>query len=691
MSPARILLRCALAGTLVALSCLMCALCAFGAAGDGPAPTNAPSVAIRAIQEPLGEDDASPLIDEVVSTEGIVVARDPIGYVLAETLAGPWRGLYVYDPAHGPWPGDQVRVTGTVTEYYGLTELGQVIAFQVLTQGLSLPEPCLVSTSDLAISRTAEAFESVLVHIGPMTITHDDLGHGEWAAADASGSACVVGTRYDTHYLPRLHEQLAGVTGVVGYAYGHYALHPRDDLDLTLASSHEAFALGGSILTPDVLLSHGYVTVWGTRIVSVGETPGEGLDDAIPCAVIETGALLLPGLINAHDHPSYNLLERIYFGRLFEERYQWYAHPRYWAICERLEVCRDDEQTVNMWKLGELRHLMAGTTTIQGARYSSAWDRYAHPRVLVHNAERLNPRIRNEVKPLDLSEASRARLREGIDAGRYERVVIHLSEGTNEASLDEFATWRDWGLLDESTVIIHGIPLGAQEYAQMAAAGASLVWSPMSNLWLYGETADIPKALRQGVSISLSTDWTLSGSYHLLDELRVAQQVSRERFEDALMPHALVRMVTCEPADQLGLAGRVGRLVPGHLADIAVFRCDAPPESLDAACQAVIDARLEDVLLTLVAGSALYGTPELMGRFPTTGHEEMIGICSQTRVVRATIDAPWIAGAYDTVAEITHGIGSCCPGAMPLNLCAEDRCALPLLLAPLEMPAVPPD
>jgi len=648
------------------------ALFAPATRADMPPRNEVPAVAIHRIQQPQDASDASPYAGETVSTEGIVVARDSIGYVLSETPSGPWRGLYVYDPAHAPELGHSIRITGTVTEYYGLTELTQIVGHEVLASALPLPEAPLVATSSLVVSHTAEAFESVLVRTGPITITHNALGHGEWSVIDAAGGACTIGARYDTHFLPRDRQPLGGITGTVGYGYGHYALHPRDDLDI--ADGSAPFALGGTILTPNEMLAHGYVSVQGTRIIGVGSAPCAGVNQ-----VIETDGIVLPGLVNAHDHPSYNLLGRMDFGRFFSERYDWYAHPLYWSVADAIDRCRNADLTSHMWKLGELRHLIAGTTTLQGARYSSGWNSYAHPRILIHNAERLNPRIRNEVKPLNLSEASRERLREGIDSGRYEKVVIHLSEGINEASLAEFRTWRNWGLLDESTVLIHGIPLGTEEYAQMAAAGASLVWSPMSNLWLYDETADVPEALRQGVSVSLSTDWTLSGSYHLLDELKVASAVNQERYDGALTPCDLVRMVTSEPADQLGLTGTVGRLAPGHLADILVVRGDR-----SSPCEALIQADLKDVALTLVAGHALYGERDLMERFPTTGHEETIGVCSQARVLRIAIDAPWIMGADDTVTEITSPLQSCCPGLLPLNLCATDRCAMPLILSWME-------
>ena len=48
--------------------------------------------------------------------------------------------------------------------------------------------------------------------------------------------------------------------------------------------------------------------------------------------------------------------------------------------------------------------------------------------------------------------------------------------------------------------------------------GAKLVWSPLSNLLLYGKTTAVYDALAAGVLVSLGTDWTPSGSANLLAE-----------------------------------------------------------------------------------------------------------------------------------------------------------------------------
>ena len=59
------------------------------------------------------------------------------------------------------------------------------------------------------------------------------------------------------------------------------------------------------------------------------------------------------------------------------------------------------------------------------------------------------------------------------------------------------------------------------------APAPSLIWSPRSNVRLYGDTARVTVAARLGVRIALGTDWMPSGSMNLLRELRCADSSTR--------------------------------------------------------------------------------------------------------------------------------------------------------------------
>ena len=83
-------------------------------------------------------------------------------------------------------------------------------------------------------------------------------------------------------------------------------------------------------------------------------------------------------------------------------------------------------------------------------------------------------------------------------------------------------------LLEPQSAYVHAIALSAPDYAAMAASGTALVWSPRSNIRLYGNTAAATLADRAGVSIALGTNWIPTGSMNLLRELRCADSFNQD-------------------------------------------------------------------------------------------------------------------------------------------------------------------
>jgi hypothetical protein len=105
---------------------------------------------------------------------------------------------------------------------------------------------------------------------------------------------------------------------------------------------------------------------------------------------------------------------------------------------------------------------------------------------------------------------------------------VHLAEGVDEHSKDEFDALWDKGLIMDETVVIHGTALDRSQFDKMATVGAELVWSPISNLLLYGNTTDVRAADAAGLTISLAPDWGPSGSKNNLHELKVADLWNQE-------------------------------------------------------------------------------------------------------------------------------------------------------------------
>ena len=140
----------------------------------------------------------------------------------------------------------------------------------------------------------------------------------------------------------------------------------------------------------------------------------------------------------------------------------------------------------------------------------------------------------------------------------------------------------------------------------MKDAGAKLVWSPQSNLRLYGETTKAADALELGLPVGLGADWLPSGSTSLLAELKVARRSLQEQGSDPSAKR-LVEMVTSDAATIAGLEDKLGSLEEGRPADLVVFerREEDPWEN-------VVEADPSWVELVMIDGDLAYGSEPRM-------------------------------------------------------------------------------
>ena len=186
-------------------------------------PDYTPIYDIQYTADPGGD---SPLDDQEVTTEGIVTAVFYNGYFIEDPAGGAWSGLWVYDSST-PALGDRLRLTGTVDEYYGLTELKSLTDYQVVSSGNALPDPAVPSTGSVS----QEQWEGVLVQVKNVTVTNEDLGYGEWSVSDGSGDV-VIDDKGSYTYTPVNDDALAAVIGPLDYGFGAFKIQPRDDADI---------------------------------------------------------------------------------------------------------------------------------------------------------------------------------------------------------------------------------------------------------------------------------------------------------------------------------------------------------------------------------------------------------------------------------------------------------------------------
>lgn len=188
------------------------------------APTGPETLTIYDIQ---GQQDESPYVDQTVVTYGIVTGVFGNNFFMEEQPGGAWHGIYVYrgntsDPV--VTRGDSLRVTATVSEFYGMTELTNPV-IDILASGVPVPGPTLLATGSVPV----EDYEGVLVKVDNAICTNDSLGYGEWEVDDGSGPVRVDDMGYS--YTPDSGAAYM-VTGPVMYAYSNFKIEPRDENDV---------------------------------------------------------------------------------------------------------------------------------------------------------------------------------------------------------------------------------------------------------------------------------------------------------------------------------------------------------------------------------------------------------------------------------------------------------------------------
>jgi cytosine/adenosine deaminase-related metal-dependent hydrolase len=378
---------------------------------------------------------------------------------------------------------------------------------------------------------------------------------------------------------------------------------------LTRAAPTKPFALHGTVLTPDRKLDDAYVVVENGKIASVGKAEPQGVDEPI-----DTDGVILPGLIDLHGHPEYNVFAAWEPPKEYVNRYAWRASKEYKLVVKEpwAKLTGAPESLLReLTRYAEIRALVGGVTAIQGA--SAKYPDKAE--ALVRNVDLPifgRHRARSVVDLDRVDDTRRKSLRQEIDDGKIDALYIHLAEGKpdNERSRNEFEDLVDANLLTDATVVIHGTALSDASLGELKDAGGKLVWSPQSNLRLYWETTPAATAIQLEIPMGLGADWLPSGSQSLLAELSVARRtLARQGAAGEEIDRKLVRMVTSEGAQVAGLGEELGELAEGRAADVLVLerRYDDPWENVLAASPAWVE-------LVTIAGDVAYGRADWVGR-----------------------------------------------------------------------------
>lgn len=386
----------------------------------------------------------------------------------------------------------------------------------------------------------------------------------------------------------------------------------------------DALLIQGTLLGPQGLITGGSVKVSAGGIIEC-----VGCDCAADGAtVVNCGdATVSPGLINAHDHITFTQNSPGVWGEeRFDHRHDWRRGLR---GHNEINASGGANSAEVSW--GELRQLIGGTTSLVGSGGADG---------LLRNLDRNQEGLGQgdvELDTFPLGDTG-GQLRVGtcdypdlpdLSVLGSDAWSPHVAEGIDDEARNEFICLSSMDGVDvtgNNGAFIHGVGLTAVDGAILADRQTAVIWSPRSNISLYGHTAPVTMLSTQGVLLGLGTDWTPSGSINMQRELACADRLNRDYYNGFFSDRDLWLMATANNAQALAVADGTGSLQVGLTADIAVFR----PEGANP-YRSVIEATPASTVLVLRSGTPLYGDAPLVAGVPGGNGCEEVDLCDSAK------------------------------------------------------------
>jgi cytosine/adenosine deaminase-related metal-dependent hydrolase len=298
--------------------------------------------------------------------------------------------------------------------------------------------------------------------------------------------------------------------------------------------------------------------------------------------------LILPGLINVHDHLHLGMFPRLGHGPYPSWR-EWATdiyHPAEPPLVDLLTISKE----TRIW-WGAIHNALSGVTTV--CHHDAL-----HP-LLTSNRLPVNVHMQNGwAHSLD-DPSWYARYDE---TPANQRFVVHFAEGTNTQSRQETKKLTCKVKLNERLVLVHAVGVSKFDWPKLREAGVWIVWCPTSNLHILGETLARDLILNYR-SIALGSDSPISSAGDLLDELKTAHTLLD------IPSDFLYRMVTNRAARLLHLPSHHGSIAEGGVADLFITRDTGQPP-----CESLSTLRRNDFAAVMRGGKIVVASDEFISK-----------------------------------------------------------------------------
>jgi 5-methylthioadenosine/S-adenosylhomocysteine deaminase len=388
-------------------------------------------------------------------------------------------------------------------------------------------------------------------------------------------------------------------------------------------------------------------------------TPPEEIRQQASEIIDASGALVMPGMINAHIHFGDSLIrgladDRPLLGWLEDAAFPIYRH-----------MTAEDVRVATL--MGAVENIRGGATAVSdnvyipndptgfdaafeaaaetGIRYKlvrgfvecgySQKDLWEDFDAVIGEIYRLhstwhgkeNGRLRLDFGPNVHWGISGNNIIRLAELAKELGVGIHThtaeSEGELELTLEPYGMRHlEWfaslGVLDSNFQLAHSVWIDDKEIDQIAASGATVIHNPASNAFLSTGVAPVLKLREAGAHVALGTDGqAVNIGQEMLDVLKWALNLHKISSRDphCLTPEDVLYMACQEGAYAFGQPELIGSLEVGKKADVVIIDMNNPRlalPSLSVPSLLVNFARSTDVLTVIVDGKILMQDGEIL-------------------------------------------------------------------------------
>lgn len=401
---------------------------------------------------------------------------------------------------------------------------------------------------------------------------------------------------------------------------------------------------GGTVVTMDAdfrVIEDGALAVRDDKIAAVGTAADLTDRYAAKRKLDARGAIIMPGLVNAHGHAAMSLFRGLADDRALMDWLRNYIFPA--------EAKLVDEAFVRAGtKLALLEMALGGTTTYVDMYYfedavadetakaglrgvlgqtlidfpapdfktweamTTATDAYlakwkGHPLIVPAAA----PHAPYTVSPEHLQEVKRLSNKHGAP------ILLHVAETKQEVEtvrekyqatpvvhLDKL------GLLCPRLIAKHVVWAGDDELLLLKKHDVGIAHCPQSNMKLASGIAPVPKMLELKLAVGLGTDGPASNNdLDMWEEIDTAAKLHKVASGDPTVVSArqALGMATIDGARAVHMAERIGSLEVGKEADLILVGIDAPHQTpiYDVYSHLAYATKASDVRTVVVAGRVI--------------------------------------------------------------------------------------